>query len=207
MNKVLLALLFSIVILCACTNPGADLVLRNAQVYTLEEEQPWASAVVIRGNEIVAVLEDDSEASAHIGPATQVIDLEGRFVMPGFIDAHVHFAGYAAQQHDIQLMHVENDEGLVKELRRVVENVGPGEWITGGDWSGAIQWMEGRGELDGPRAEKRWEPHRQTIDPLTQDNPCLLNSYERDLFLANSAALRAAGLENGNVSGMQLDES
>ncbi len=207
MNKVLLALLFSIVILCACTNPGADLVLRNAQVYTLEEEQPWASAVVIRGNEIVAVLEDDSEASAHIGPATQVIDLEGRFVMPGFIDAHVHFAGYAAQQHDIQLMHVDDDEGLVKELRRVVENVGPGEWITGGDWSGAIQWMEGRGELDGPRAEKRWEPHRQTIDPLTQDNPCLLNSYERDLFLANSAALRAAGLENGNVSGMQLDES
>jgi predicted amidohydrolase YtcJ len=207
MKKGLLALLWLIMILSACANPGADLVLKNAQVYTLEEGQPWASAVVIRGNKIVAVLEHDSEAAEYVGSATRVFDLEGRFVMPGFIDAHVHFSGYAAQQHDIQLMHVNDDAGLVKELRRVVENVGPGEWITGGDWSGAIRWMEGRGELDGPMAEGRWEPDRKTIDPFTQDNPCLLNSYERDLYLANTAALRAAGLESSSLRGMQLDES
>jgi predicted amidohydrolase YtcJ len=200
-------LLLSIVILFACTDPGADLVLKNARVYTQEEDLHWASALVIKGNKIVAVLEDDSEATPYIGPSTRVIDLDGRFVMPGFIDAHVHFAGYAAQQHDIQLMDVDDDEGLVAELRRVVKNVGPGEWIIGGDWSGAIQWMQGRGELDGPRDEERWEPHRDTIDPVTGDNPCLLNSYERDLYLANTAALRAAGLEKGNVRGMQLDEN
>ena len=205
MKKGLMALSILIGLSSACTNPGADLVLKNGQIYTVEENQPWASAIVITGNEIVAVLDDDEKASPFIGTSTQVIDLEGQFVIPGFIDAHVHFAGYAAQQHDIQLMNVSDDDGLVKELQRVVENVGQGEWITGGDWSGAILWMRGRGELDGPEVEKRWEPHRKTIDPFTQDNPCLLNSYERDLFLANTAALRAAGLENGGLKGMKLD--
>ena len=202
-------LVLSILVVClsACSKPKADLVLTNGQVYTQEENQPWASAVVIRGNKILAVLENDSEASPYVDSATQVIDLNGQFVMPGFIDAHVHFAGYAAQQHDIQLMNVDNDEGIVKELQRVVNNVGPNEWITGGDWSGAIQWMEGRGELDGPKAEKRWELHRITIDSITQDNPCLLNSYDGELFLANTAALRAAGLENANQPGMQLDKN
>jgi predicted amidohydrolase YtcJ len=205
MKKGPLALLISIALISACQKPAADLVLRNAQVFTLEEDRPWASAVVITGGKITAVLETNEEASQFIGPSTRVIDLEGRFVMPGFIDAHVHFAGYAAQQHDIQLMEVGDDAGLVEELRRVAANVGPNEWITGGDWSGAILWMQGRGELDGPKAEKRWEPHRKTIDPITQDNPCLLNSYEGDLFLANTAALRMAGLEDGGLEGMKLD--
>ncbi len=205
MRKGLLALFILIAMFSACKNPGADLVLKNGQVFTLEESQPWASAVVITGKKIVAVLENEEEVSKFIGPSTQVIDLEGRFVMPGFIDAHVHFASYAAQQHDIQLMNVADDEGLVKEIQRVVENVGPGEWITGGDWSGALLWLQGRGELDGPKTEKRWEPHRKTIDPFTENSPCLLNSYERDLYLANTAALRAAGLEDNSLEGMQLD--
>jgi len=205
MKKGPLALFILIGLLNACSNPGADLVLKNGQVYTVEENQPWVSAVVITGNKIVAVLEDDEGTSKFIGPSTRVIDLDGQFVMPGFIDAHVHFAGYAAQQHDIQLMNVDDNDGLVKELQRAVENVGPDEWITGGDWSGAIQWKQGRGELNGHKAEKRWEPQRKTIDPFTRDNPCLLNSYENDLFLANTAALRAAGLENGGLKGMKLD--
>ncbi|MFA9453201.1 MAG: amidohydrolase [Candidatus Aminicenantaceae bacterium] len=207
MKKGLMALLVLLVLASACSSPSADLILNNGQVYTGEEGQPWASAVVIKGDEILAVLEDEKEASRYIDPSTRVIDLEGQFVMPGFIDAHVHFAAYAAQQHDIQLMNVDEDDGLVKEIQRVVANVGPNEWIIGGDWSGAIQWMQGRGELDGPRTEKRWEPHRRTIDPFTQQNPCLLNSYERDLFLANTAALRAAGLDDAHLEGMQLDES
>jgi predicted amidohydrolase YtcJ len=206
MKKALLASFLLLAFVMACKGPGADLVLKNGEVFTLEDDLPWASAVAITGNEIVAVLDGDEEVEKYIGPITEVIDLEGKFVMPGFIDAHVHFAGYSAQQHDIQLMNVGDDQGLVDEVKRVVANVGPGEWITGGDWSGALLWMQGRGELDGPKEEKRWEPHRETIDPFTQDNPCLLNSYERDLFLANTAALKAAGLEDDKLEGMKLDE-
>ena len=139
MKKCLLILSILAVSLSACSKSPADLVLKNGQIYTLEESQPWASAIVIKGNKIVAVLDDDSESSLYVGPNTQVIDLKGQFVMPGFIDAHVHFAGYAAQQHDIQLMNVGDDEGLVAEVQRVVNNVGPNEWITGGDWSGSTK--------------------------------------------------------------------
>ncbi|MFC2165779.1 amidohydrolase [Acidobacteriota bacterium] len=206
MKKEFLALFILIALFSACSKPDADLILKNGQIYTVEEAQPWASAIVIKGNKIVAVLENDSETSKYIGSSTQVIDLKGQFVMPGFIDAHVHFAGYAAQQHDIQLMNVNDDDGLLKELQSVVENVGPDEWIMGGDWSGAIQWLEGKGELDATRAEKRWEPHRETIDPITANNPCLLNSYDGELFLANTAALRAAGLEQVSLKGMQQDK-
>ena len=93
MKKGMLILSVLLVLFSACSKPAADLVLKNGQVYTLEESMPWASAVVISGNKIVVVLENDSAASKYIGPSTQVIDLEGQFVMPGFIDAHVHFAG------------------------------------------------------------------------------------------------------------------
>lgn len=207
MRKGLLLFLLLAVVFSACSKPHGDLILKNGQIYTQEKDQPWAAAVVIKGNEIIAVLEENSAVEKYTGPATQVIDLEGKMALPGFIDAHVHFAGFSAQQHDIQLMNVADDAGLVNEIRRVVDNVGPDEWITGGDWSGAIQWLEGRGELDGPKREIRWEPNRDSIDPFTQNNPCLLNSYDGELWLANTAALVAAGLEKGDLAGMQLDQA
>ena len=205
MKKLFWILLLLVIFCSACTKSEADLVLKNGQIFTLEKNLPWASAIVIKGNKIVAVLDENREAKKFIDASTRVIDLDGQFVLPGFIDAHVHFAGFAAQQHDVQLMNVDENEGLVEELRRVVNNVGPNEWITGGDWSGAIQWMAGKGEIDSGAATKRWEPQRKTIDPITQNNPCLLNSYDGELYLANTAALRAAGLESARLKGMKLD--
>ncbi len=72
----------------------------------------------------MAVLETDDAAEAYIGPSTKVVDLKGRFAMPGFIDAHVHFAGFAAQQHDIQLMEVDSDEGLISRASTYGEKRG-----------------------------------------------------------------------------------
>lgn len=200
-----LVLLFLIALTgLSCGKPGADLVLINGDVYTVEEDHPWARAVVISGNEILAVLDEASEAEAFIGPETRVVDLGGKLAVPGFIDAHVHFAGFAAQQHDIMLMNVEDDDGLLEELERVVPLVGEGEWITGGDWSGAIQWMEGTGELDAEGPSERWEPDRFTIDEMTRSNPSFLNSYDGELYLANTAALEAAGLEGASLEGMEM---
>ena len=200
-----LGFLFALTTL-SCGKQEADLVLTNGDVYTVEEGQPWARAIVISGNEITAVLEDESEAEAYIGPGTRVVDLEGKLAVPGFIDAHVHFSGFAAQQHDIMLMNVDSDEGLLEELRRVVPLVGEGEWITGGEWSGAIQWMAGTGELNAEGVSDRWEPNRLSIDELTRNNPCFLSSFDGDLYLANTAALESAGLENETLEGMQLSE-
>ena len=205
-NRFVMLALVMVLPTLSCGGQHADMVLLDGDVYTVEEDQPWAKAIVVNGNTITAVFDDAADAEPYIGRNTRVVDLDGKLAVPGFIDAHVHFAGFAAQQHDIMLMNVASDEGLLEELRRVVPLVGEGEWITGGDWSGAIQWMAGTGELTEGGPVTRWEPDRFTIDDLTANNPCFLNSYDGDLFLANSAALEAAGLLTTALEGMQMRE-
>ena len=190
--------------LFSCSVQEADIVLKNGDIYTVEEDQLWVKAVVITNNEITAVFNDDSKANKYIGKNTRVIDLKNKLAVPGFIDAHVHFAGFAAQQHDIMLMNVDNNDGLINELKSVVMLVGDGEWITGGDWSGAIQWLAGSGDIATLEKNNRWEPDRYVIDSITKNNPCFLSSYDRELYLANTASLKAAGLENAKFEGMKL---
>lgn len=201
LKKLLLHIFF--VSLLSCSVKEADIVLINGDIFTVEENQPWAKAVVITKNKIVAVLKDDKKADKYIGDNTRIIDMKDKLALPGFIDAHVHFAGFASQQHDIMLMNVENNDGLLKELKRVVPLVGDGEWITGGSWSGAIQWLAGSGDIAELDKNKRWEPDRYIVDEITSNNPCFLSSYDRELYLANTAALKAAGLENAALEGMK----
>ena len=90
----MISAVFTIAILVSCsTYPGqhADLVLTNAEVYTMEDKQPWATGVAITGNRIAAILLDSDDPKSYIGPLTRVIDLQGKFVLPGFIDGHTHF--------------------------------------------------------------------------------------------------------------------
>jgi len=183
----------------------ADLILKNAEVYTLEAEQPRATAVVITGNTITAVLESDSEAEAFEGPDTRVVDMGGAFVMPGFIDSHTHFAGYGSVWNNADLMPVSEDEGLVAELARVAGILPEGEWITGGSWDGHRLWEADWRERERLK-ENRWRPHRATIDPVTADHPVFVNSWDRELYLANTVALRAAGLEEAPMPGMELGD-
>jgi predicted amidohydrolase YtcJ len=187
------------------TGDGADLILLNGEVYTMEEDHPWASAVVVTGNEITAVLDDDAEAEAFRGSATQVIDLQGKFVLPGFIDGHVHFNGAGGLINDANLMAVSDDQGLVEEMQRVTGILEDGEWITGGLWGAYEEWSLGAESADEKR-EGRWEPDRWVIDEVTANHPAVLNSFDRELYLANTAALQAAGLEDAPVEGMKLNE-
>jgi predicted amidohydrolase YtcJ len=183
----------------------ADIVFSNAEIYTMEEDQPWASAVVITGNTIRAVLSSDDDIEQYIGPETRVIDLNGAFVLPGFIDGHVHFNNAGSLILDVNLLTVSDDEGLRKEIQRVVANLRPGEWITGGLWGAYEQWALGAAESTEEKKD-RWEPNRVVIDDLSPDNPCLLNNFNRELYLANTAAIIAAGLDSLQVEGMQVDD-
>jgi hypothetical protein len=187
---------------CADRSGSADLILLNGQVYTMEEDQPWASAVVITGNTITAVLAEDSEAEAFRGPDTRVMDLQGKFVVPGFIDAHVHFNNAGALINDANLMTVSDNEGLRREMERVTGILDGGEWITGGLWGAYEEWSLGAEGAEGKK-EHRWEPDRWVIDDITADYPCLLSSFDGELYLANTAALQAAGLLENPEMGMQ----
>ncbi len=208
MHTKLFALFFLLFVSCFCSRTPegektapADLILTNGEVYTMEENQPWAAAVAITGNKITAVLDKDQPIKPYTGPNTKVIDLEGKFVVPGFIDGHVHFNSAGALINDANLMKVAADDGLIKEMKRVVAILDHGEWITGGLWGAYEEWEPGADKA-GEKKKQRWLPNRQTIDEITKNNPCLLNSFDRELYLANTAALNAAGLENTLPAGM-----
>lgn len=89
------------------------IVLLNGTIYTVNPDSPSAGALVITGNRITAVCKKDSETKKYIGGSTRVIDLKGRFVTPGIIDAHVHFNRAGALINDANLMTVSDEEGLI----------------------------------------------------------------------------------------------
>jgi predicted amidohydrolase YtcJ len=195
-------------IFCSCNkieNP-ADIILTNCEVYTMEPDVPWAAGVVITKNKITAVLKNAEDFKAYTGPNTRVIDLKGKFVLPGFIDGHVHFNQAGGLITDVNLLTVADDGGLKKEIERVVAIVDSGEWITGGLWGAYEQWALGAAE-SGKKKKERWMPHRKVIDEISMDNPCLLNSFDKKFYLANSTALKIAGLEKAALHGMKPDKN
>jgi len=192
---------------CSQQKPeAADLVLLNGDIWTVEAGNPTAKALTISGNTITAVCQSDKEAKKYIGDETKVIDLKGQFVTPGIIDGHVHFNRAGALINDANLMMVSSEDGLRKEIRRVVALLDVGEWITEGLWGAYEQWALGdAGEAASKRTEP-WRPNRQMIDDLTEENPCFICRFDYKEWLANTAALRAAGLEDSKLEGLVTGE-
>jgi predicted amidohydrolase YtcJ len=189
----------------------ADVVFMGGDVYTVEQDRPWAKGVAVKGNEIIAIFDNDDEAAAYIGDSTRVIDLKGRMLMPGFVDGHSHLNGAGAQLNDANLLKVSDDTALRAEIIRILPNIPEGEWITRGLWGAYEAWGAGEASVaDGAGAnfKDRWRPNRATIDDLTPNTPVFVSSFERpaELHLANTAALRAAGLEDEVLDGMVTNE-
>ena len=206
MKKIILPALLLQMIITSCSNiEKADLILLNGEVYTMEKDQPWVSAVVIKDNKIVAVLDNDRSARKYSGLETRVVDLEGKFALPGFIDGHTHFDGTGAQLNDANLLAVADEAGLRKEIARVVNILKDGEWITRGLWGAYEQWALGASGADAGSAE-RWMPDRRMIDDLIPNNPCLLRSFDGKWFLANTLALELSGVDHMYPEDMVRDQ-
>jgi hypothetical protein len=156
-----LILLAAVFICCRKTPESADIVLLNGTIFTADRNSSLASSLAIRGNRIAAVCSTGREARRYIGPATRVIDLRGKFVSPGIIDAHVHFNRAGSLINDANLMTVSDEGSLRKEIGRVVGILGEGEWITEGLWGAYEQWDLGdAGEK--PREEREpWRPSKE----------------------------------------------
>ncbi|NOR11678.1 MAG: amidohydrolase family protein, partial [Candidatus Aminicenantes bacterium] len=148
---------------CTQKPESADLVLLNGDIWTVDEARPMAKALVVRGNMITAVCQSDAEAEKYIGDETKVIDLEGQFVTPGIIDGHVHFNRAGELILDANLMTVSDEEGLRKEIDRVVGILDDGEWITRGLWGAYEQWALGDAGVEGFEKAEPWRPTRSMI--------------------------------------------
>jgi predicted amidohydrolase YtcJ len=173
---------------------AADLILTHAAVYTANPSQPRAAAVALRDGLILAVGSED-EVQRHRAKTTAVVDLEGAFVLPGFIDNHTHF-DYAAQLLlGINLLDVADAGTLVERVEGARDRLPEGAWILGGDWGAYEEWeMGSTGRQQGGPAGSRFQPHREMIDPVTTETPVLLSRWDRSEYLANGAALMAAGI-------------
>lgn len=152
----------------------AALVLTNGKIWTGDPARPFVESVVIDGNRIVAVGEPAP-------PGARVIDLRGRLAVPGFIDNHTHFIDGGMQIWRVQLRDAATPQEFARRISQYAKKIGKGKWITGGEWDHTL-WTP-------PSL-----PTRRLIDAATPDNPVFVSRLDGHMALANSAALKLAGV-------------
>ncbi len=189
--------LLMLLMISACGVPDtADLILVNGQVYTLDETRPWAEAVAVRGDRILAV-GSNSEIGRRSGRDTRTIDVVGAFVLPGFNDAHVHVDATGALLVGVNLLDVHEPAAFAQRLKEAAGRMPDGSWITRGDWGAYEQWAAGSTGRSGENAPgaARFTPDRSLIDSVTPSHPVLVRSFDGAMYLANSVALELAGID------------
>ena len=152
----------------------------SARVWTGDPENPWAEAVAIRDDRILAVGSVERVA-AHYGPDTDTHILLKGLVVPGFIDTHVHFADGGAALASVKLRDAATPAEFTQRIADFANTLEPGEWILGGTWDHE-NWG---GEL----------PRREWIDSVTPDNPVWVYRLDGHMAVANSLAMQLAGVD------------
>jgi predicted amidohydrolase YtcJ len=161
--------------------PGmADLALRGGAIYTVDGARSWAQTIAIDDGRIVYV-GTDAGAGDYIGPETQVVDLKGRMVVPGFQDVHIHPISGGIEANGCDLNAAANVEEYVATIKKYAEEHPNDTWIKGGGWSMAAF---------GPGALAR----KELIDAVVPDRPVILWSRDGHTTWVNSKALEAAGI-------------
>ena len=159
---------------------GTLLLLLNGKIWTGNPNQPEAEAVALRGNRIAAV-GTDNEILKLKEANTKTIDLNGMRVVAGFNDAHVHFFSGGENLKSPPLRYSKSQEDFRNTIAEYAKHVPKGQWITGGNWD-----------------HENWIPavlpNRQLIDGVTPDRPVLINRLDGHMSLANSLALKLAGV-------------
>ncbi len=173
----LITLTFSALVLAQAP---ADLVLVNGKIWTVDDRRPEVGAVAVLGNRIAAVGSNE-EIRKWIGANTKVIDLQGRRVTPGFNDSHVHFLDGGMGLASVQLRDARTPEEFRDRIRDFAAKLPKGRWILNGNWD-----------------HENWTPPalptRRLIDAVTPDNPVFINRLDGHMCLANSLALKLAGV-------------
>ncbi|MEM3578384.1 MAG: amidohydrolase [Candidatus Bathyarchaeia archaeon] len=164
---------------------GASLVILNANVVTLDERRPRAEAIAIFGDRIVAVGSDNA-VRRYVSGETRVVDAKGKSIIPGFVDCHVHMAGFGSF---LQTVDLRDAKSIVEVQQRIRDFVAknPGKpWILGGRW-------------DYERFVEKRLPNRWDLDAAVGDKPVFLVRVCGHIGVANSSALKLAGITRETV--------
>jgi predicted amidohydrolase YtcJ len=193
----------------ASNSNSADLVFINGNIYTVNEKQPRAEAIAVKGDRIVFV-GTNADAKRFEDAGTRVIDLHGETVLPGMTDAHYHFIGVGQREMNLNLEGITNLEDFLAKVKLRVDQAKPGEWVTGRGWIETF-WKP-------PVFPTRWD-----LDKIAPNNPVFLTRADGHGAVANSAALRIGGVakdtkdpfggqilrdkQTGEPTGMLLDNA
>ncbi len=164
----------------------ADLVLRGGIVATVDPAIGNVEAIAVNGYRITAVGSNE-QISAYIGPQTEVIELDGRFAMPGFIEGHGHFMSLGRSKQILDLTKVRNWDEIVTMVAGAVDKAQPGEWIFGRGWHQDKWESVPEDAIDGV-------PRNDTLSAVSPDNPVRLGHASGHAAFFNDAALEAAGI-------------
>lgn len=180
-----------VVVSCNVSTQTSDMIITNARIWTGNADQPYAEAMAVSGDTIVAIGSNREVMKYRSGSGT-VIDLGGRFVTPGFIDSHVHLLQGGSNLASVQLRDASTPEEFTRRIKEYAATLKPGTWILGGDWDGM-----------------GWEslPHRDWIDSVTPANPVFVSRLDGHMALANSVAMKLAGVDRKvkDVSGGTIE--
>lgn len=170
----------------------SELVVVNARVWTGDPKRPWAEGIACGAGKLIEV-GGTSEIRKLAGKTTRVVDAGGGMVVPGFIDSHIHFTTGGFRLSSVQLRSVRSREQFAARIAEFARSIPKGTWITGGDWDHE-NW-------GGQMPSKEW------IDLAAPEHPVFVNRLDGHSALANSRALRLAGItaNTAEVGGGAID--
>jgi len=175
-----LGLALSSVLVVAQGRPVADVIVTHARIWTGDKKMPAAEAVAMIGDRLVGV-GTAAEIDVWRGASTNMIDAGGRRVVPGFNDAHVHFVDGGQQLDDVDLKDAPTPQEFARRIGERAGRLAAGEWVLGGNWD-----------------DQGWNPPalptRELVDLVAPTTPVFVTRYDGHMALANSAALKLAGV-------------
>ncbi len=164
----------------------ADLVLTDGKVVPVEDGVPEAQAIAIAGGRIVA-LGTSADMKRYVGPSTEVIDVKGQLVIPGFIESHGHFTGVGEAQLRLKLAGVQSWDEIVAMVAAAVKMAKPGQWIIGRGWH-QEKWTAP------PTPNVEGFPTHASLDAVSPDNPVVLTHASGHASFANAKAMEVSGV-------------
>lgn len=180
---------------CGTDKPSADLIIINGTVATVDSANTIAEAIAIKDGKILFV-GTNSEVNSYKGDSTKIIDADGNFVMPGFIESHAHFLGLGKSKQILDLKGANNFDEVVAAVAEAAENTLPGEWITGRGWH-QEKWDPV------PNENVNGYPYHDQLSAASPLNPVYLTHASGHAIIANAKAMELAGVtsETPNPSG------
>lgn len=165
----------------------ADLVIYQGQIYTVNPQMPQVEAVAVRGEKIIFAGKKD-QVEKFVGEQTEIIDLEGKTMIPGFIESHGHLLGLGQFKRNLDLTGVKNYEELVEMVESAVAKAEPGEWILGRGWHQS-KWV--------PQPDVMVHGYQvhEALSAVSPDNPVMLDHASGHAVFVNAKAMEIAGIQ------------